>query len=327
MNLVGSRVGAVRISLNAVHPTPTVAGMTRDCFDVTLLRNGSHDPTTRVFTSERNGGSKNHIVTRIERATLTPDGPGAVSIAVSAEGDHHVEAWGSGGAWLANRAGRLSARHTISEPLNSLHEVLTRAIRDVGHIHLPASDTPYHELLPAVLGQRITAAQAMFQWATLCRRYGEPAPGPLNLRLPPSPSRLLRIPSWEFHRLGIEGQRARALQVVARHANFVARTVGLDGPAARTALTGLPGIGVWTAAVAIGVSHADPDALPVGDFHIKNTVAWALAGRLRGTDEEMIANLNPYAGHRWQVVRTLERAGIRAPRHAPGRRLLDIAGL
>jgi hypothetical protein len=57
--------------------------MTRDCFDVTLLRNGSHDPTTRVFTSERNGGSKNHIVTRIERATLTPDGPGAVSIAVS----------------------------------------------------------------------------------------------------------------------------------------------------------------------------------------------------------------------------------------------------
>ena len=301
--------------------------MTRECFDVSLLRNGSHDPTTRVFTATSHGAPNEAVVTRIERATLTPDGPGAVCIDVTANGEHHVDAWGPGGSWLALRAGRLSARHTIFSPLHSQHEVLTRAIRSVGHIHLPASDTPYHELLPAVLGQRITAAQALSQWAALCHRYGESAPGPLDLRLPPSPARLLNIPSWEFHRLGIEGQRARALQVVARHANFVQRTATLDAPSARTALTRLPGIGVWTAAVAVGVSHADPDALPIGDFHVKNTVAWALTGRPRGTDEEMLTTLTPYVGQRWQVVRTLERAGLGAPRYAPGRRLLDIARL
>ncbi|MFM8014903.1 MAG: DNA-3-methyladenine glycosylase 2 family protein, partial [Actinomycetota bacterium] len=89
----------------------------------------------------------------------------------------------------------------------------------------------------------------------------------------------------------------------------------------------LPGIGVWTAAVTVGVSHGDPDALPVGDFHVKNTVAWALTGIARGTDEEMLATLAPSAGQRWRVVRMLEKSGCGAPRRGPKRRLLDVAHL
>jgi hypothetical protein len=65
----------------------------------------------------------------------------------------------------------------------------------------------------------------------------------------------------------------------------------------------------------------------VGDFHVKNTVAWALTGRARGTDEEMVATLAVYTGQRWRVVRMLERCGFTAPRFAPRRRLLDIARL
>ena len=89
----------------------------------------------------------------------------------------------------------------------------------------------------------------------------------------------------------------------------------------------LPGIGVWTAAVTIGVSHGDPDALPVGDFHVKNTVAWALNGQARGSDDEMLRTLEPYAGQRWQVVRTLELAGLGAPRFGARRPILDVARL
>jgi 3-methyladenine DNA glycosylase/8-oxoguanine DNA glycosylase len=89
----------------------------------------------------------------------------------------------------------------------------------------------------------------------------------------------------------------------------------------------LPGIGVWTAAVAVGVSHGDADALPIGDFHVKNTVAWALTGSPRGTDDDMLVTLAPYEGHRWQVVRLLEKQGLGAPKFAPKRRVLDISRL
>ena len=291
-----------------------------------LLRNGAYDPTTRVHlgASPQAGGTG---AARMERATHTPLGPGTIAVDIADDGIHQVQVWGDGGPWLADRHQRLSARTTATPRITAHHPTLERAVHRIGHLQLPATDTPYHEVLPAILGQRITAAQAMSQWAALCNRFGELAPGPLGLRLPPSPARLARIASWEFHRLGIERQRASALVVAARYATFIDRTRDLDGEAARSALMTLPGIGIWTAAVAIGVSHGDPDALPVGDFHVKNTVAYALTGKSRGTDEEMLDTLAGYAGTRWLVVRVLEKAGLTAPRYAPKRRLLNIARL
>ncbi|NBO84015.1 MAG: hypothetical protein EBV14_01470 [Actinobacteria bacterium] len=217
----------------------------RYSYDLTLLRNGLHDPTTRVVTSIHRGSP----AACVERATLTPFGPGSIRIHIDHEGRLSSTAWGTGADWLQSRVNRLT------------------------FLLLPASDSPYHELLPAILGQRITAAQALQQWSALCRTYGEPAPGPLGLYLPPTPQRLSAITSWEFHRLGIEEQRARTLHTAARYASYVDRTRDLEGLPARDALMRLPGIGVWTAAVTIGVSHGDPDALPVGDFHVKNTVS------------------------------------------------------
>lgn len=306
--------------------------MERQTYDLALLRNGSCDPTTRIVLTavhrrstglDDNGGA----TARIERATLTPCGPGSIAVDISPDGEYHARAWGPGADWLRDHVPRLTARVTEFRPIDAVHGSLTRALRHVGQLHLPASDTPYHELLPAILGQRITAAQALRQWTLLCERYGEPAPGPLHLRLPPTPARLQRIPSWEFHRIGIEQQRARSLVTAARHARYVDDTRRLSGADARDALMRLPGIGVWTAAVAIGVSHGDPDALPVGDFHVKNTVAWALNGQARGSDDEMLRTLEPYVGQRWQVVRTLERAGLGAPRFGPRRPILDVARL
>ena len=61
----------------------------------------------------------------------------------------------------------------------------------------------------------------------------------------------------------------------------------------------------------------DPDAVSVGDAHLSNVVAFALAGRPRGTDEEMLELLAPWAGHRARVVRLLEGAGITPPRYGP----------
>jgi 3-methyladenine DNA glycosylase/8-oxoguanine DNA glycosylase len=61
----------------------------------------------------------------------------------------------------------------------------------------------------------------------------------------------------------------------------------------------------------------DPDAVSVGDAHLSNVVAFALTGRPRGTDEEMLELLAPWAGHRARVVRLLETSGIMPPRFGP----------
>ena len=79
----------------------------------------------------------------------------------------------------------------------------------------------------------------------------------------------------------------------------------------------MPGIGPWTAAE-VGVrALGDVDAVSVGDFHLPNLVAFALAGEPRGTDARMLELLEPYRGQRARVVRLLELSGIWAPRYGP----------
>lgn len=76
------------------------------------------------------------------------------------------------------------------------------------------------------------------------------------------------------------------------------------------------GIGPWSAAMVTATAMGDPDAVPVGDFHIPNTVAWHLAGEARATDARMLELLEPYAGHRWRVIRLAKASGS-APRYGP----------
>ena len=55
---------------------------------------------------------------------------------------------------------------------------------------------------------------------------------------------------------------------------------------------------------------ATPDAVSVGDFHLPNLVAFALAGEPRGDDARMLELLEPYRGQRARVIRLLELSGI-----------------
>jgi 3-methyladenine DNA glycosylase/8-oxoguanine DNA glycosylase len=75
------------------------------------------------------------------------------------------------------------------------------------------------------------------------------------------------------------------------------------------------------------VALGDADAVPVGDYHLKDVVAWNLAGRPRGTDDEMLDLLEPYRGHRGRVIRLLTLAGDRPPKYGPRMEVNSIAGL
>ena len=82
---------------------------------------------------------------------------------------------------------------------------------------------------------------------------------------------------------------------------------------------------MWTVGCVLGPALGDPDAVPVGDFHVKNVVAWNLANEARATDERMLELLVPYAGQRGRVVQAIMRHGNGAPKFGPKQRILPMS--
>jgi 3-methyladenine DNA glycosylase/8-oxoguanine DNA glycosylase len=179
------------------------------------------------------------------------------------------------------------------------------------------TDAVTASLVPAILGQKVTAIEAQRAYHGLVRRYGEPAPGPSRLIMPPKAEVIAALPYFELHPLGLEQRRAVTLIRAAGRADWLEAAIDLDPGAALSRLRSVPGVGAWTAAETARTALGDPDAVSLGDFHIPNLVCWALAGEPRGDDTRMLELLEPYRGQRARVVRILKRSGIRAPKYGP----------
>ncbi|MFB3051739.1 MAG: hypothetical protein ACE1Z0_07105, partial [Acidimicrobiia bacterium] len=83
------------------------------------------------------------------------------------------------------------------------------------------------------------------------------------------------------------------------------------------------GVGEWSVAKTLEVSHGDPDRVAVGDFHFKHMVVHHLTGRDRGTDEEMLQLLEPFRPNRGRVIRFLHHLG-HEPKFGPRTSPRDI---
>lgn len=121
------------------------------------------------------------------------------------------------------------------------------------------------------------------------------------------------------------GEEDRPEDFVAHHR--VLREAAATAEEAGRRLRSLPGIGPWTVAEVLRCAFGDPDAVSVGDFHIPNSVAWALAGEARANDERMLELLEPYRGQRGRVQRLLEVGRVLAPRYGPRMAPRNIAAL
>jgi 3-methyladenine DNA glycosylase/8-oxoguanine DNA glycosylase len=274
-------------------------------------RHGRLDPTTRLGP------------TSMSRASWTPDGP--ATVVVDWSGPLRIESWGPGRDRAHQSALAMTGIDRPPAPLPDHHRLLTDAARRFHGVRTGASGDLYHALLPTILAQRITAGEAVRQWARLCHELGPPAPGPdLGLLLPPPPERLVRRPAWWFHPLGIESKRARALTEVARIAErmWTWATLPSDALAAKLAL--VRGVGPWTIGSVLGPVLGDDDAVAVGDLHLPNIVAWNLAAEPRADDARMLALLEPFRGQRGRVLRLLGLAGARPPAFGPRRRILPM---
>jgi 3-methyladenine DNA glycosylase/8-oxoguanine DNA glycosylase len=199
-----------------------------------------------------------------------------------------------------------------------LHPFLVEQARRRPGLLVPKTRRVIEALVPAVLEQKVPGAETQRAWRYLMRRYGEPAPGPApaGMRVPPDAATWRSIPSWEWHRAGVEGVRSRTILEACRVARRLEQTVDLSAAEAERKLRVITGIGVWTAAEVRQRAHGDADAVSVGDYHIPTMVGLALAGE-PVDDDGMLELLAPYAGHRYRAVRLIELSGIRLPRRGP----------
>ena len=270
----------------------------------------------------RSAGDPTHMIVNGAVWRTVPGLSGAATLRLeqAADGDVVATAWGPGAdEALAGVPDLLGARDGSAALAVGSGLLRDLARRYVG-LRLTRTGRVFEALVPAVLEQKVTGLEAFRAWRWLVRRYGSPAPGPapVGLLVMPPPKIWRRIPSWDWHRAGVDAKRSRTILAACAVAPALERTVALGGgPAVEAALRTVPGIGVWTAAEVAQRSHGDPDAVSVGDFHLPNLIGFALAGRVRSDDAQMLELLEPYRPYRQRVVRLLELGGPRPPRFGP----------
>jgi 3-methyladenine DNA glycosylase/8-oxoguanine DNA glycosylase len=272
------------------------------------------------------------------RTSLTPDGPGTIRVlpatraeqgprsrADLASGSRVVAyAWGPGGAWLLESLPAILGLYDdISGFDPASHPVLRQVAKRHPGFRLGRSGRLMEALVPAILEQKVVSLEAHRAWKILLSRYGTlpPGPAPRGMRVFPPPKTWRLIPSWEWHKAGVEGVRA---QTIIRAVTVAATLERLLGPVGETRaeeagrkLRTLPGIGPWTSAETLQRAAGDPDAVSVGDYNLPTAVGYALAGRETTDDEQMLELLEPYKGHRHRVARLVELSGLRPPRRGP----------
>ncbi|MGZ5350791.1 MAG: DNA-3-methyladenine glycosylase family protein [Actinomycetota bacterium] len=277
------------------------------------LRRGYQDPTTAISGAEA------------LRSLRTQDGPATIHLRAVGR-TIEAEAWGPGADWALTGAPDLVGANDDWGGFEPHHEVVRRLRHEHPGLRLTRTAAVTATLIPAICEQKVTGADARRAYRLLTQETGESAPGPGQLLLPPDPALLAELPSFAFHRCGLERRRADVVRgICARAARLDALADGSPEDA-KDALLRLPGIGPWTVAEVARLALGDPDAVSVGDFHLPNLVAWLLAGEPRATDERMLELLAPYEGHRGRVQRLLEASGMHAPRYGPRAETRSIAG-
>ncbi|WP_406394711.1 DNA-3-methyladenine glycosylase family protein [Streptomyces sp. NBC_00887] len=286
------------------------------------LRRGPVDPTYRALSD----GS-------FWRAARTPAGPGTLRVAAR-DGRIEAAAWGPGAQWLLDRLPALLGEGDDPDAFRPRHRLVAATHHSRPGLRLLRTGLVMESLIPSILEQKVTTDEAYRAWRLLVRRYGTPAPGPQDglfgahgLYVMPDARTWSLIPSWEWHRAGVDAKRSSTILRAVRAARRMEEAAAMELPEAMARLELIPGIGPWTAAETLQRSNGAADAVTVGDLHLPGIVGHALAGNRNADDEEMLALLAPYAGQRHRATRLIMLSGRtparRAPRMTPG----DIARL
>lgn len=284
------------------------------------------DPRGTLAVHRRGAADPTHRTTpdgAVWRTARTPDGPATVRLSARrADGVVEGQAWGRGAAWVLDALPAWLG-DADDDGFDPGHPVLRRVRARTRAWRIGRTGLVMEALVPAVLEQKVTGAEARRGWRTLLVRFGTPAPGPApaGMRVVPTPAEWAAVPSWEWHRAGVGPQRARTAVRSALVAARLEEVAEMPVEEADRRLRSVPGVGAWTAAEVRQRALGDVDAVSVGDFHLCRQVGWVLAGEERADDARMLELLDPYRGQRYRVCRLVELSGLaperRGPRLAP----------
>ncbi|WP_299541931.1 DNA-3-methyladenine glycosylase [uncultured Streptomyces sp.] len=282
------------------------------------LRRGPADPT---FRATPDGA--------FWRATRTPAGPGTLCVRGHG-GAVHATAWGPGARWLLDQLPELLGAADEPDAFEPRHRLLALVRHRRPGLRLLRTGLVLESLIPSILEQKVTTDEAYRAWRLLVRRHGTPAPGPtarLGLHVMPDARTWALVPSWEWHRAGVDAKRSDTVMRAVRVARRLEEAASMALPEARARLELVPGIGPWTSAETLQRSNGAPDAVTTGDYHLPGIVGHALAGDRHADDDAMLALLAPYAGQRHRATRLILLSGHIPPRRAPRMTPGDIASL
>lgn len=278
------------------------------------LSRGSFDPTMRWDGSS------------VWRTMRTPAGSVTLHLSVRGAGVQ-AAAWGPGAEWAIAGVPELLGEGDDSDGFDvSGNPFLRDAHRRLAGLRLLRTNLVLEVMLPAILEQKVTSVEARRSWRHLITQHGDAAPGPApeGMRVFPDPRVWRMIPSWDWHRAGIDPQRSRTALAAASVAKGLERTLSLGRGSMEISskLQSVAGVGIWTAAETSQRAHGDPDSVSVGDYHLPALVGWALIGK-PVDDDGMLELLEPWRGHRQRVMRIIGGSGFAKPRFGPKQTIQD----
>jgi len=267
---------------------------------------GAHDPSQREVDGV------------VWRATRTP--LGVASLALRIEHTRvRAAAWGPGAEWTLDQLPALCGAADSPDGFDASPHPLVAAVheRHPG-LRIGRTDLVFDALVSAVFEQKVTGLQAFGAWRMILTWHGERAPGPTPIPMFAPPADWHAIPSWTWHRAGLEPPQSRTITAAAGRRASIERAAdaAADGDARDRVFTSLPGVGLWTSAETRIRAYGDADAVSVGDYHVAHEVGYALTGH-RVDDDGMLELLEPWRGHRQRVIRLIGLSGVREPRRGP----------
>ncbi|GEB46295.1 DNA-3-methyladenine glycosylase family protein [Microbacterium testaceum] len=281
---------------------------------VLAQRHGRNDPTFTASTPLSAGGI-------VWRASRTPLGVATLALRQSAAGTVRAAAWGPGAEWALDQVPALCGRDDDTDGFDaSRHPSVSEWHRRHPDLRIGRTDLVFDALVSAIMEQKVTSMQAFSAWRSIVTWYGERAPGPTPRPMfaPPTVDGWRLIPSWAWHRAGLEPPQSRTIVETSRRGASIVRaaSTAADGEARDRVFISLRGVGIWTSAETRIRAFGDPDAVSVGDYHLAHQVGFALTGH-RTDDDGMLELLEPFSGHRQRVIRLIYAGSALEPRRGP----------
>jgi len=204
-------------------------------------------------------------------------------------------------------AQRVRSLFDVDAPIDDIAEVLGRDrqlrrwLRSHPGVRVPGAWDGWELAVRAILGQQVSVKAATTLAGRVVDTYGEilalDLPAKMPGRLFPSPARLLRA---RLENLGIIRSRAQSIRVLARA--VVDGKVRFDATQPldefRDAMTGLPGIGDWTADYVAMRALKDPDSFPATDLGLRRAFEGVKGGRVSARElQELAESWRPWRAY------------------------------